>query len=148
MKLELKKMWLIVRDKSGRPEMLNGEPISASPHELTICDVEAESGEPCEASYCREFCICPDCGRAFRDFGEVNLKHGVLVFRVPLLQPVYDAISAEVLTILAADYPDVEITRCAGLPQVLVDSAALHIETDDDDDGEPDADELDEVEVP
>ena len=33
MKIELKKMWLVARDKTGQMEMLNGEPISASPHE-------------------------------------------------------------------------------------------------------------------
>ena len=147
MKIELKKMWLIARDKAGDPEMLNGEPISASPHELTICDVEIESAEPCDAAYCQDFCICPDCGRAFRDFGEVNLTHGVLVFRVPCLQAVYDAIRDEVFKILEADHPDVTITRCAGLPQVLVDSASLHVAADIDND-EPDLDDLDEVEVP
>ena len=147
MKIELKKMWLVARDKNGEPEMLNGEPISASPHELTIVDTDTESGEPCEASYCTDFCICPDCHHAFRDFGEVNLRHGVMVFRVPCLQPVYDAIRDEVMKILAADYPDVTINRCAGLPQMLVDSAALNVAADIDD-GEPDIDDLDEVEVP
>lgn len=145
MKIELKKMWLVVRNKKGEPEILNGEPISASPHELTICDVEDESREPCDASYCRDFCQCPDCGRAFKDFGEVNIKHGVLVFRVPCEQVVYDAVRDEALKIVARDYPDAQITRCAGLQQQIVDAAML-VEAEDlgafDDDDEPDEEDL------